>query len=308
MSFRIWAMIMLVALLVVAGGCTGDRPSQSPATTPFPAKTLRPTFTNTPAVPTPVPATATPQALPTATLAPPTPTPVPPTPVPPTATPQKASFTVAKAIVNVRNGPGTNYHKVGQVRQGQTFEITGKNPSGDWWQFTFNGQPAWIVGRLVSANAAGSVQVATNIPAPPPTPRPQPTAKPAPTKPAPTAAPVYSYLLTGKFQLRPNTNPYVTVWCFVMSKNADALVNGTIRVTRGGATLKDQSFIGVLAYGDSGLPSKFLYNQDCKVELPAGDGDYSAYLIEGDQQVSDAFHFTVSGTNNRTAIIEWKAK
>ena len=305
MSFRIWAMITLVALLVVVGGCTGDRLSQSPAATPLPVKTLRPTFTSTPVVPTQVPSTATPQALPTATLAPPTLTPVPPTPVPPTATPQKASLTVAKAVVNVRNGPGTNYHKVGQVRQGQTFEITGKNPSGDWWQFAFNGQPAWIIDKLVSANATGSVQVATNIPAPPPTPRPRPTATPAPTKPAPTAAPSYQFVLTGKVSELPNTNNVITVWCMVWDHDMKNLVSGTLRVV-GGGNQKDAHFVDQGAYNDP-FENKPI-SAGSKVELNYVPGDYSAYLVDGGgKQISEPFNFTVNG-DIRKFVIEWKAK
>ena len=76
---------------------------------------------------------------------------------------------------NVRSGPGTTFTKIGEVQQGQSFEITGKNQVGTWWQFSFNGQPAWISGEMVSANAAAqNVQVIAL--AAPPTAVPQPAA------------------------------------------------------------------------------------------------------------------------------------
>ena len=68
------------------------------------------------------------------------------------------------------------------MQQGQSFEITGKNQAGTWWQFSFNGQPAWISGEMVSANAAAqNVQVVESIPTAPV----QPTAAPPPGQPVP---------------------------------------------------------------------------------------------------------------------------
>ncbi len=85
-----------------------------------------------------------------------------------TATPQPM-FT-AKNIANVRSGPGVNHPVIGQLHQGQQFEITGRNEAGDWWQFTYDNRAAWVLGRLVHANIAmGQVPVALNIPSPPPT-------------------------------------------------------------------------------------------------------------------------------------------
>ena len=114
---------------------------------------------------------------------------------------------------------------------------------------------------------------------------------------------------TGKFQLRPNTNDNVSVWCFVINRSGNGLVGGTLRVLRNGAVVKEQPFNANMARGDSGYSSEYLYNDGCKVELsPAVNGNYVAYLIEGGQQVSDAFNFTVSGESQRIAIVEWKEK
>ena len=77
MRYRIWAVIGVVLLAVALSSCTASRVARGPVGTPVPTKTLRPTFTHTPAkptmtsAPTAVPATATPEA-PTATPEPPT--------------------------------------------------------------------------------------------------------------------------------------------------------------------------------------------------------------------------------------------
>ena len=306
MRFRFWALIVVGLLLVAVAGCAGGRSNVAP--TPAPTKTLRPIFTSTPVAPTAVPPTATPQNPPTATPppSPVLPPPEPPTAVPATATPEPATFTVTSATVNIRSGPGTNYSRIAQVRQGQTFEITGKNPAGDWWQFDYSGKKAWVIGRLVTANATGSVPVAADIPAPPPTARPQPTAKPAPTKPAPTAAPTYRFGSSG-VQPRTSSNPWVTVWCRAFTPARDNFVPGAIRVTLGGNTLAEVQFSGIENRADPGLESEFVYNQGCKVELPDVAGTYSAYLIEGGNQISDAIQFTVAG-ETRTFILTWVQK
>ncbi len=72
---------------------------------------------------------------------------------------------VSGQIVNLRQGPGTNYAVVGQVAVGQYYDVTGKNEDGSWWEINFDGQKAWVIGQLVSANGdAGSIAVAAEIP------------------------------------------------------------------------------------------------------------------------------------------------
>ncbi|MCX6030485.1 MAG: SH3 domain-containing protein [Chloroflexi bacterium] len=188
-------LISLALLLLAATGCAQLGPQATPVP---PTKTPKPTFTATPAV------TATPLILPTATKPPATATPVaptntpvpPPTAVPPTNTPVPAARFSTGQAVNVRNGPGVNYNLLGQLPAGQSFEITGKNNAGDWLQFTYNGQPAWVSAGLVNVSGdAGSIKLAQNIPAPPPPPpttRPQPT---TPPQPAATSAPQYPFVL-----------------------------------------------------------------------------------------------------------------
>jgi hypothetical protein len=52
----------------------------------------------------------------------------------------------------VRSGPGTAYPRVGQALEGQTYQVTGQNEAGDWWQINFQGD---TITRLAD-NAAHS--------------------------------------------------------------------------------------------------------------------------------------------------------
>lgn len=110
----------------------------------------------------------------------------------PTTTTQAPTATVvskpqiqASNALNVRSGPGTAYPVVGALNTGEQAEIVAKNPEGDWWQVALpTGGTGWVYGPLVQAlGDTGSIVVATDIPAAPPTPTPAPVAE------APTAAP-----------------------------------------------------------------------------------------------------------------------
>jgi hypothetical protein len=68
-------------------------------------------------------------------------------------------------VVNLREGPGTNYPVVGQLAPGNRYDVTGKDEPGSWWQIDFNGAKAWVIGQLVSAAGdTATVAVATDIP------------------------------------------------------------------------------------------------------------------------------------------------
>lgn len=314
MQFRV--LILIVAALLLAA-CSGARSNRAPSPTPAPLKTQRPTFTPTPArpkaTPTPMPAQgaaptgqaaqpAAPAAPPSPTVAPPSPTPAPPSP-----TPEKASFTVSSpGVSNVRSGPGTNYARIGEVRQGQTYEITGKSPTGAWWQFTFNGQPGWISGELVSANAAArDVPVATNIPLPP-TAAPAPPPAPAPTQPpAPPPAPPAIFAQAGAEQRdADNTNFNVVTFWGRLGPTGSNPIGGGYRLR-----VSAPSGNGETAFGDvwqnanPGLESEFRYN--AKIELPRTAGGYRAVVVDGGgREVSDV----ISGAlNERThdVILSW---
>jgi hypothetical protein len=125
-----------------------------------------------------------------------TPTPeVPPTPEP-TPTPETARLVINNPTLNVRSGPGTNFGIIGQARNGERYDVTGKNAAGNWYQINFNGQTGWVAGQYVVVEGdANTIQVAGNIPAPPvqPTRPPAPTPVPQPTAPPPPAVSSYKF-------------------------------------------------------------------------------------------------------------------
>lgn len=52
-------------------------------------------------------------------------------------------------IVNIRNGPGTNFNVLGRMRSQQTALITGRNPEGTWWQIRYGDSAAWVNSGVV---------------------------------------------------------------------------------------------------------------------------------------------------------------
>lgn len=102
---------------------------------------------------------------------------------PPTPTPEnQTTFTVNSAVVNVRQGPGTNYGVIDQVTEGQKFEVNGTNRKGDWLRFCcVGGGDGWIYKPLVIIEDSELPVVVVAIPTalPSPTPAPPPTPKPA---------------------------------------------------------------------------------------------------------------------------------
>jgi hypothetical protein len=308
MSLRIWTIVALMILLGATAGCSGDKANQAPAGPPPVVKTLRPTFTSTVTKKPTLASTPTP-AKPTATPQPPATTAPPPTAPPPTA--EKAQLSPNSGTVNVRSGPGTNYARIGEASQGQTFEITGKNPGGDWWQINFNGQPAWVFGGMVTANAAaGNVQVAQNIPAAPPPPAPAPAPKPA-AAPAPTSppAPTFSFGATGMTP-RINTNPYLIVYCKVSPDNVTG-IPGAIQISGPGGAPPPVKFGTILRWANTGMSSenRFLYNDGCKVEIrPFVEGAYTARMVDsGGNPVSESITLNASG-NMREFVVAWKPR
>ncbi len=90
----------------------------------------------------------------------------------PTPTPEFAQLTVNNTV-NVREGPSTNYRKIGTTKAGTNYRVIGKNKKGTWWQIQFGDKPGWIIGKLAKISGAiSTVEVAQNIP-PEPTPSPR---------------------------------------------------------------------------------------------------------------------------------------
>jgi hypothetical protein len=166
--------IALAVIIVVAVAVLGlslwrgpSQPQVVAEASPTPTRTLVPTFTPTP--------TSTPS--PTPNVAPPT----------PTASPVAI---VKEERVNVRQGPGTDYPKVGQVVAGDELTVTGRNEAGDWLQIENREKnlSGWILAELLEfALPPETVPPVSDIP-PSPTPIPAPPT-PTPTPPEPTATP-----------------------------------------------------------------------------------------------------------------------
>ncbi len=131
---RILTLGVLVFALVWIVGC-----GTAPTPTPKPTQVIPPT----PVPPTPVPP-------PTPTPVPPTPTPVPPTPTP---IPPKAT---TKQLVNVRQGPGTNFTVAAQMPKDTSAIVLGKNADGTWLQIAFPDaqRPGWVSVAFVTVTGS----------------------------------------------------------------------------------------------------------------------------------------------------------
>ena len=86
----------------------------------------------------------------------------------PTPTVEQAvpRFTVAREVVNVRQGPGTNFSIIAKVSEGMQFEVIGQNLTGDWYQFCcVNGEQGWIYAPLLQVENPQLIPAATPTPA-----------------------------------------------------------------------------------------------------------------------------------------------
>lgn len=171
--------------------------------------TVYPTFTPTVPVPTDTPVPPTPTVTPTATD-----TPIPPpetafvAQVPISPTPSGPIVEVPVAEVNTRQGPGIDYQLASTIRQGETYQIVGRNEDYSWWLVCcVNGQQVWVTSRLVRViGDATDVQFIQVAPPPPPTPTPgPPTATPTIT-PTPTEEVNFDIELVEEFPTSPDNN------------------------------------------------------------------------------------------------------
>ena len=194
-------LTMIVAVLSLACGPERLFPTSSANIDPTPTRTPLPTFTPAPSQVVLIPAETQPQEqapaaeetqvepTPTATLVVITPTDTP--------TPEVANVAIVQNM-NVRGGPGTNYHIIGAATSGEVFKILGKTDDGNWFQVAFPNAAdglGWIFGPLVQVNGdTGPVAIAQAPPPPPPPPTPTP--EPAPANPAPAPEPVKQYQFT----------------------------------------------------------------------------------------------------------------
>ncbi len=159
-----------------------------PTATPVHRTTTSIPATNTPVLPSATPIT------PTETMIPPSATSI------PTAT-KPFSITMfssplrryVRGPVNLRQGPGTSYDKIGLVDAGTRIDVIGQ--SGDWYIVIHNHTEAFIAGWLtyeVSTSTPTQIRTATRVPTTATSIPPSATAVPPSRTPAPTTGAAYS--------------------------------------------------------------------------------------------------------------------
>jgi hypothetical protein len=102
---------------------------------------------------------------------------IPPSPTP-TATPEPVPMVVVtNPSVNVRSGPGTEFSVLGQLQQGNSLEVIGRNGAGDWWQICcVDDAEGWVFDEVVRTEGPmETVALSRDIP----TPTSEPTETPA---------------------------------------------------------------------------------------------------------------------------------
>jgi hypothetical protein len=157
-----WILLLacLVCALFLSACGRGGAPSQDPVQIRDPHPTFTPTprqVADTPPTPdtapvaTPAPANAdtaamaAPQSAPQAGASEPE---APAQPQPATGGPAP-KLIINTALVNLREGPGTDFNVVTIVDRGYELEITGKNSAGDWWRVCCVGeQSGWVAAEL----------------------------------------------------------------------------------------------------------------------------------------------------------------
>ncbi|MBX3014442.1 MAG: SH3 domain-containing protein [Caldilineaceae bacterium] len=90
---------------------------------------------------------------------------------------------ISSSLVNLRDGPGTNYAVVGQASEQTTIQLTGRNEAGSWWRICCPPNApstSWISAELVTISLPQEEVLArvpvVAVPAPPvPTPTDTPT-------------------------------------------------------------------------------------------------------------------------------------
>lgn len=157
-------LLVLLALTIVVGCGPAPTPEPTATPTPPPPPTDTPTPTDTP-VPTPVPS--------------------------PTPTPQPEAV-VAVDLLNLRDGPGTNYDVLTMMEEGTRLKVVGRTEANDWLKVvTADGREGWVFAEMVTVSGdLGAIAVAQAPPTPTPLPSPTPEAPMAiPEPPTPTPKP-----------------------------------------------------------------------------------------------------------------------
>jgi uncharacterized protein YraI len=76
--------------------------------------------------------------------------------------PEGSANIVSNSVLNIRDGPGTEYEIIGKLEVGQTAELTGTSPDLLWFAINFpSGRDGrgWVSAKFVSANGVEDVPV-----------------------------------------------------------------------------------------------------------------------------------------------------
>ena len=69
--------------------------------------------------------------------------------------------------LNVRQGPGVDYPKLGTAQAGDVFAVTGRHAGGNWLQIEFRGESGWVSSQPQYTRLLNGDAVAGNLPAQP---------------------------------------------------------------------------------------------------------------------------------------------
>lgn len=262
-----------------------------------------------------------------------TPTPSPtPTARPVTATPieravsnparQPTPYVVVKpANLNGRRGPGAEYDRIGQAKQGQELFVLGRSADNAWLQVCcLANQPVWVAADQVDAkNAVDTAPVLTPPPTAipvPPTPRPAPVVVQQPgigQSPLPTPGPVgtplppFDIARGPEFPIR-RDDGRMTIWVKVYEGPADnerPLGGYILKVFRDGVDVSDnlQSFGRRDFDQTSSFEGGYAYNLKFE-KYEASEADWEIYLARpGGFRVSPITKFTTKGDSYRNLVV-----
>ena len=83
-----------------------------------------------------------------------------------TAAPEaEGAIATVNGDMNIRQGPGTEFARIGGAFEGEEFDITGKSADGEWWQIDFDGEAGWVYAPFVTATNAENVPTVEAPPA-----------------------------------------------------------------------------------------------------------------------------------------------
>lgn len=106
------------------------------------------TLTHTPTITLTPSLTPTPSNTPTPTVTPTF-----------TPTPSQVVINVTRPTINVRNGPGTNFTKIGELGAGDQLPAIGANADYSWFAILYRGQQAWVAASVVEVFDPGGLLV-----------------------------------------------------------------------------------------------------------------------------------------------------